>query len=74
MDQSGGGRLAVGAGDADHLVRRQLRPRLREQLDVPDDLHPLHAGLRGERVRVEGHARRENERVEGGQVVEGSDN
>jgi hypothetical protein len=30
VDQGGGGRLAVGAGDPHHLVRRQVRPGLRE--------------------------------------------
>ena len=38
VDQRGGGRLAVGAGDPDHLVRRQLGPGAGEQLDVADDL------------------------------------
>ena len=50
-DQRGGGRFAVGAGDPDDLVRRELRPRAAEQLDVADDLDaalpaPLHRPVR----------------------------
>jgi hypothetical protein len=36
VDKRGGGRFAVGAGDADDLVRRERRPRLGEQLNVAD--------------------------------------
>ena len=64
MDQRGGRRLAVGAGDADHLVRRQLGPGAGEQLDVADDLDPGLAGALRDRVAVERKAGGDDEAVE----------
>ena len=56
VDQRGGGRLAVGAGNADHAVRRQIRPGHREQFDVTDDWHADRSCGLGNRVAVERHA------------------
>src|SRR5690606_16279715 len=39
------GRFAVGACDADDLVRRRILPRLREQLDIPDQRNTCLAGF-----------------------------
>ena len=71
MDQRGGGRLAVGAGDPDHLVRRQLRPRPGEQLDIADDLDTGLARTLGDRVAVEGKAGGDDDRIELGEVAGG---
>ena len=67
MDERGDRRLAVGAGDADDLVRGQAGPREGEQLDIADDrnaglLRPLH-DCRGMR-----HARRGDERLQPGEA------
>jgi hypothetical protein len=53
VDQRGGRRLAVGAGDPDHLVRRQLGAGAGEQLDVADDLDARVARPLCNRVAVE---------------------
>jgi hypothetical protein len=53
MDQRGGGRLAVGAGDPDHLVRRKLGPSSGEKLDIADDFDASRAGALSDRVAVE---------------------
>ena len=68
MDERGGGRLAVGAGDADDLVRRKLGPGAGEQLDVADDLDAGLAGALRDRVAVERQAGRDDEAVELGEV------
>ena len=64
MDERGGGRLAVGAGDADDLVRRKLGPGAGEQLDVADDLDAGVARALRDRVAVERQAGRDDEAVE----------
>ena len=68
VDERGGGRLAVGAGDADDLVRRKLGPGAGEQLDVADDLDAGVAGALRDRVAVERQAGRDDEAVELGEV------
>ncbi len=68
VDQRGGGRLAVGAGDPDDLVRRQIGARLREQLDIADDRDASFARLRCDRMAVERHAGRDDDAGETGQV------
>ena len=64
MDERGGGRLAVGAGDADHLVRRQARraPARTIRCRRSAARRPARA-LRGDRVAVERHARRNDDAV-----------
>jgi hypothetical protein len=76
VNERGGGRLAVGPGDPDDLVRRELGPRAGEQLDIADDLDAGLAGALSDRVTVEGQARGDDEGVELGEVggVEVSDN
>ena len=64
MDQRGGRRLAVGAGDADDLVRRKLGPGAGEQLDVADDLDAGLAGALRDRVAVERQAGGDDQAVE----------
>ena len=64
VDQRGGGRLAVGAGDPDDLVRRKLGAGAGEQLDVADDLDAGLAGALRDRVAVERQARGDDEAVE----------
>jgi len=59
-DQCGDGRFAVGTGNADDFVRGQVVPRLGEQLDVADDGHMGFLCVRGDRVAVEWHARRDD--------------
>ena len=66
--ERGRGRLAVGAGDADDLVRRKLGPGAGEQLDVADDLDAGLAGALRDRVAVEREAGRDDEAVELGEV------
>ena len=68
MDERGRRRLAVGAGDADDLVRRKLGPGAGEQLDVADDLDAGLAGTLRDRVAVEREAGRDDEAVELGEV------
>ncbi len=68
MDERGGGRLAVGAGNADDLVRGERGARLGEEFDVADDRHARSARVRGDRVAVERHARGHDQRVEPGEV------
>ena len=64
-DQGGGGRLAIGAGDADHRsLRRDLRPLQEEQLDVADHRDSCGLGLLHRPVRRrmgQRHAGREHE-------------
>jgi hypothetical protein len=57
VDQRGGGRLAVGAGDADDAVRGQVRRAMGEQFDVADDRHPRRSGVSGDGMGIERHAR-----------------
>jgi hypothetical protein len=64
----GRGRFAVGAGDADHLVRRQRRAGEREQFDIADDRHIGIARLVGNRVGIERHAGRQYESVKTGKI------
>ncbi len=64
MDQRGRRRLAVGAGDADDLVRRKLGPGAGEQLDVADDLDAGLAGALRDRVAVERQAGGDDQAVE----------
>ena len=68
VDQRGGGRLAVGAGDADDLVRRKLGPGAGEQLDVADDLDPRLAGALRDGVAVDRETGGDDEGVELGEV------
>ena len=63
VDERGGRRLAVGAGDPDDLVRRKLGPGAGEQLDVADDLDAGLPGALGDRMAVERQARRDDEAV-----------
>ena len=67
VDQRGGGRLAVGPGDGDDLVRRQPGACLREQLDVTDDRDARADGANEQR-RVVRHAGGNDHRVELAQV------
>src|SRR3546814_4524154 len=48
-DERGGGRFAVGPGDADHLVPGQAGPRLREQFDIADHRHTEARGMGNDR-------------------------
>ena len=68
MDERGRRRLAIGAGDPDHLVRRKLGPGAGEQLDVADDFDAGVAGALRDRVAVERKAGRDDEAVELGEV------
>ena len=68
MDQRGGGRFAVGAGDADDFVPGLARPRESEQLDIADQRHPGLARPRRDRVGVERHAGGEDHAVEAREV------
>ena len=68
MDQRGGCRLAVGAGDADDLVRREIGAGAGEQFDVADDFDAGFAGAGGDRVAVEGEAGGDDDGVELGEV------
>src|SRR4051794_2391857 len=68
VDQRSGGRLAVGAGDPDHLVRRKLGAGAGEQLDVADDLDACLAGALGDGMAVEREAGGNDEGVELGEV------
>jgi hypothetical protein len=68
VDERGRRRLAVGAGDPDHLVRRKLGPCAGEQLDVADDLDAGVARALRDRVAVERQAGRDDEAVELGEV------
>ena len=68
MDERGGRRLAVGAGDADDLVRRKLGPGAGEQLDVADDLDPGVSRALCDRVAIERQAGRNDEAVELGEI------
>ena len=70
VDQRGGRRLAVGAGDADDAVRRQFGPRQREQLDVTHDGHVEVLCGNDQRCGVR-NAGRDDERVEFGQIGRG---
>ena len=56
-DQSGGRRLAVGAGNSHHLVARERLAGQSEQFDVADDRHAGVARLARDRVAVERYAR-----------------
>jgi len=69
MDQRGRGRLAVGAGNADHLVRRKLGPGTGKQLDVADDLNARIGGTLRDRVAVEREARSDDDGIELGEVA-----
>ena len=73
VDERGSRRLAVGAGDADDLVRWKIAAGLREEFDIADDGNAGGARLRRERVGVERHAGGHDERVEAGEVVKGGD-
>jgi hypothetical protein len=64
----GGGRFAVGAGDADHAMRRQVRAGPREQFDIADDRHARFVGMRHDRVPVERHAGRDDHRLIASQI------
>ena len=68
MDERGRRRLAVGAGDADDLVRRKLGPGAGEQLDVADDLDAGVARPLRNRMAVEREAGCDDEAVELRQV------
>ena len=68
VDQRGGGRLAVGAGDADDLVRRKVGAGAGEQFDVADDLDPGLARALRDRVAVERQAGGDDDAVEAGEV------
>ena len=76
-DEGRGGRLAVGAGDGDHLgplPLRQRRDRSREQFNVADDLDPGRLRLANGPVRLrmgQGRARRQDQRRETGPVGAG---
>src|SRR5262245_59010325 len=69
VDERGGSRLAVGASDPDHFVRRQLRACPGEQLDIADDLHPRFLRAPGDRVAVERQARSDDDGVEAAQIA-----
>ena len=68
MDQRRRGRLAIGAGDADDLVRRQRRPGESEQFDVADDRHASDLRPHRDGMPIERHARRHDDAVKAGQV------
>ena len=68
MNQCGSGRLAVGAGNADNPVSRQIIPGQGKQFDVADDRHSDFARSFGNRVTVERHTGRDDNRVKSGQV------
>ena len=67
VDESGGGGFAVGAGDADDLVRRQAGARLRKEFDVADDGDPG-GDRRDEQRRVMGDTGGDDEGIEAGEV------
>src|SRR3546814_145671 len=67
-DERGDGRLAVGAGDADRLVRRQIAFGFGEKFDVADDRDMRFARVRGDRVAVERHAGRNDDPRETNQI------
>src|SRR3546814_1926983 len=67
-DLRGDGRLAIGAGDADGLVRRQIAFGFGEKFDVADDGDMRFARVRGDRVAVERHAGRNDDAREADQV------
>ena len=56
VDQRGGGRFAVGAGDADDFVRGQFGAGLSEEFDVADDGDSMRGGVGGDGVAIERHA------------------
>ena len=68
MHQRDRGALAVGAGDRDHPVRRQIGAGAREQLDIADQRHPEGSRPLGDRVGVERHAGGDHQRVQPGHV------
>ncbi len=68
VGERGGGGLAVGAGDADHLVRRQPGARLREQLDVADYRHREFRRVPGDGVGVERHPGADDDACVAGEV------
>ena len=64
MDQRGRGRLAVGAGDPDDLVPRQLGPGTPEHFDVADNHDIRLARTPGNRVSIEWDSRSDHKAVE----------
>src|SRR3954469_17611005 len=64
VDERSRGRLAVGAGDSYHLVRRKLGAGASEQLDVADDLDARFASTLHDWVTVERKAGRDDQAVE----------
>ncbi len=68
MDERGRRRLAVSAGDPDHLVRREFGAGAGEQLDVADDFDARVSRTLRDRVAVERQAGRDDEGVELGEV------
>src|SRR3546814_12795486 len=60
-DERGDGRLAVGAGDAKDLVRRQVALGFGEEFDVADDGNLGFARVRGDRVAVARPAGRDDD-------------
>ena len=68
MDQRGRRRFAVGAGDPDNLVRRQLGAGLREQFDVTDDGDAVFRRMARNRVAVERNAGGDDDGGEAGEV------
>jgi hypothetical protein len=64
VDERGRRRFAVGAGDADDLVRRELGAGAGEELDVADDFEARLTGPGGDGVAVERQAGGYDEAVE----------
>ncbi len=63
VNQRSCGRLAVGSGNPHNTVRRQKRPRHREQLDIPYQRHAIGARLVGNGVAVDRNAGRNDDTV-----------